>query len=49
MLISYIDQLLGSVPSGYEPLRYLIAGIVLIFLLSLVYNFLRSLFGGWAK
>lgn len=49
MIISYIDQLLGTVPSGYEPLRYLISGIVLIFLLSLAYNLIRSLFGGWGK
>lgn len=47
MIINYLNDLLGTVPTGYEPLRYLIAGVVLIFLLSIVYNFLTSLFGGW--
>lgn len=47
MIISYIDELLGTCPSGYEPLRYLIAGTVLIFMLSMVYRMIRSIYGGF--
>lgn len=46
MISSYIDNLLGTVPSGYEPLRYAIAGIVLVFIISLAYRMLSVIFGG---
>lgn len=45
MITSYINNLLGECPSGYEPLRYAIAGIVLIFLITLVYRMIQNMFG----
>lgn len=45
MFANYIDNLLGTVPTGYEPLRYAIAGITLIFVISLAYRMLQYLFG----
>lgn len=49
MIVSYIDSIVGTVPNGYEPLRYMIAGTVLIFLLALGYRFLTAIFGGYKK
>lgn len=49
MLISYIRELLGNVPSAgsnydYAILEYVVAATLLIFLVSLAYRFLISLF-----
>ena len=49
MLISYIRELLGNVPSAgsnydYSILEYVVAATVLIFLVSLAYRFLITLF-----
>lgn len=49
MLIQYIRELLGNVPSAgsnydYAILEYIVAATVLIFLVSLAYRFLISLF-----
>lgn len=49
MLISYIRELLGNVPSAgsnydYSILEYVVAATVLIFLVSLAYRFLIALF-----
>lgn len=45
MFANYIDNLLGTVPTGYEPLRYIVSGIVLIFVIALAYRMLQYLFG----
>lgn len=47
MLITYIRNLLGTAPSGYEAVEYVIAGVVLIFLVSMAYRMIRSIFGGY--
>lgn len=49
MLIQYIREILGNVPSAgsnydYSILEYVVAATVLIFLVSLAYRFLISLF-----
>ena len=49
MISSYISSLIGSAPSGYEALEYVINGVVLIFLITMAYRFVHSLFGGWSK
>lgn len=50
MLITYIREILGNVPSAgsnydYAVLEYIVAATILIFLVSLAYRFLISLFG----
>lgn len=56
MIIDYLDQIIGALPvygsSGYnqyEIVRYVIAGVVLIFMLSLVYRLFIAIFGRWVK
>lgn len=49
MLIQYIREILGNVPSAgsnydYAVLEYIVAATILIFLVSLAYRFLISLF-----
>lgn len=52
MLLSYLDNILGEVPTytnygSYEIIRYILGGIILIFMVSLVYRLILSIFGGW--
>lgn len=47
MIGSYISNLIGSAPSGYEALQYVINGVVLVFILALAWRFLTSVFGGY--
>lgn len=46
MILTYLRNLIGSPPSGYEAVEYVIAGVVLIFLVSMAYRMIRSIFGG---
>lgn len=46
MILTYLRNLIGSPPSGYEAVEYVIAGVVLIFLVSMAYRLIRSVFGG---
>lgn len=43
MLFDALTSLIGPVPSGYEPLLYLGAVLVLLWLLSTVFSVLWSL------
>lgn len=50
MLITLVRELLGSVPSAgtnynYDILEYIVAAVILIFMLSLVYRMIISIFG----
>lgn len=47
MILQYLDQIIGTVPQNYEPLRYLFAGLILIWFLNLVYRLFVSFFGGY--
>lgn len=54
MLLSYLDSILGEVPeysnyANYEIIRYILGGIILIFMCSLVYRLILTLFGGWSR
>lgn len=54
MILDYLDTILGSVPSysqygNYDIVRYVLGGIVLIFMVSLVYRMILTLFGGWSR
>lgn len=44
MLIDAIENFIGIPPAGYEIIEYLIAGILLIFLLKSAFMFLGSIF-----
>lgn len=46
MILEYLDEVIGAVPAQYEPLRYLFAGLVLIWFLNLVYRLFVAFFGG---
>lgn len=55
---SILDQILGTVPSYataqspteyYYIIRYMIAGVVLIMMLSLVYRMFIAIFGRWVR
>lgn len=51
MLLDYLDDILGEVPQytnyqSYEIVRYILGGIILIFICSLVYRMILSLFFG---
>lgn len=46
MILTYLRNLIGNPPSGYEAVEYVIAGVVLIFLVSMAYRMIRSIFGG---
>lgn len=50
MITQYVRALLGSVPSAgsnydYSVLEYVVSATVLIFILSLVYRMIISIFG----
>lgn len=51
MLNTYLTDILGSPPSGYEPLVYVAEVIVLVFILSLAYRMILGMFSfmsrGW--
>ena len=61
MIINFLQSLIGSVPmyyssqqSGYyvhyyDIIQYIIAGMILIMLVSLVYRLLVAVFGRWIR
>lgn len=56
MIIDALNTILGTLPiygtsnyNQYEIVRYVIAGVVLIFMLSLMYRFLVAVFGRWVR
>lgn len=56
MIIQWLDTLIGTLPiygtqntNQYEIVRYVIAGVILIFMVSLVYRMIQSIFGGIFK
>lgn len=54
MILQYLDSILGNVPQysniqSYEIVRYVLGGILLIFMVSLVYRMILTLFGGWSR
>ena len=56
MIIQWLDTLIGTLPvyniqnsNQYEIVRYVIAGVVLIFMVSLVYRMIQAIFGGVFK
>lgn len=56
MIINWLDTLIGDLPTyssgssyNYEIVRYVIAGVILIFMISLVYRMIQSMFGGIFK
>lgn len=38
MIITSLNELLGEVPAGFEPLLYLIAGFIVLFLLDIAFT-----------
>ena len=52
MIVQWLDNLIGTLPSygtgtnQYEIVRYVIAGVILIFMVSLVYRMIQSIFFG---
>ena len=58
MIISFLDTIIGTLPSYssaqnpstyYEIVRYVIAGGVLMFLISAVYRLFFAIFGKWTR
>lgn len=58
MIQDMLDQIIGSLPSYattqnpteyYAIIRYIIAGTVLIFLLSMMYRLFVAVFGRWLR
>lgn len=56
MIIDALNTIIGTLPiygvqnqNQYEIVRYVIAGVVLIFMLSLMYRFLVAVFGRWVR
>lgn len=59
MIMNFLDTIIGQLPAYssqqvnpaeyYAIIRYMIAGVVLLFELALVYKLLSSIFGGWLK
>lgn len=59
MIVNWLDHILGTLPSYstgqinvseyYSIVRYIIAGIVLIFLISFVYRLFIAIFGKWIR
>lgn len=55
MIIQWLNTIIGTLPTygtganQYEIVRYVIAGVVLIFMVSLVYRMIQSIFGGIFK
>ena len=58
MIIGFLDTIIGALPSYssaqnpasyYEIVRYVIAGGVLMFLISAVYRLFFAVFGRWMR
>ena len=58
MIIGFLDTIIGQLPSYssaqnpstyYEIVRYVIAGGVLMFLISAVYRLFFAVFGRWMR
>lgn len=61
MIIQFLDTLIGALPiyyssqqSGYydhyyDIIRYIIAGMILLMMVSLVYRLLVAVFGRWLR
>lgn len=58
MIVDMLDQIIGALPSYataqnpteyYSIIRYIIAGVVLIFLLSMMYRLFVAIFGRWLR
>lgn len=58
MIVGWLDSILGTLPSYataqdpnnyYSIIRYVIAGVVLLFLISAVYRLFFAIFGRWTK
>lgn len=58
MIVGWLDTIIGSLPTYstaqdptryYEIVRYVIAGGVLMFLISAVYRLFFAIFGRWTK
>lgn len=56
MIINWLNTIIGTLPTygttntnQYEIVRYVIAGVVLIFMISLVYRMIYTIFFGFAK
>lgn len=44
MIMDSLEQLLGPVPVGMEPLAYMLAGLCLLFLLDITFTFFMCIF-----
>ena len=58
MIMQWLDTLIGALPSYYTQqnpdqyyaiIKYIIAGIVLIFMISFVYRLFIAIFGRWVR
>lgn len=58
MIIDWLNTIIGTLPSYasaqdpshyYDIVRYMIAGVVLLFLISAVYRLFFAIFGRWTK
>lgn len=59
MIMTWLDTLIGTLPSYssqqinpdqyYAIIKYIIAGIVLIFMISFVYRLFIAIFGRWIR
>lgn len=57
MIIQWLDAIIGTLPTYttsssseyYAIVRYIIAGVVLLFLISAVYRLFFAIFGRWTK
>ena len=61
MIIQWLDTIIGALPEYvnaqsptyytqyYAIIRYIIAGVVLIFMMTCFYRVLIALFGGWIR
>lgn len=49
IMIQYIRNLIGQPPSGYEAVEYVVSAIILIFMVSMAYRMIRSVFGGYRR
>lgn len=58
MIVDFLDQLIGPLPyyataqnpqQYYEIIRYVIAGTVLLFMLSMMYRLFVAVFGRWLR
>lgn len=46
-MIQYLRNLIGQPPTGYEAVEYVVAAVILIFIVSMAYRMIRSVFGGF--